>query len=122
MMVDRNETSEYALVDHMHNRQTASDMMLPVFQQHLDSLKLLGRNNRRMNTGVQILVSILPVFPVFMLIEICRKCLIDLPRCMSAALISFITLTCSINRPERAPAKPARAPATDSPGKDCLRK
>ena len=36
-----------------------------------------------------------------------------LPRNWSAYLISFTSLTCSIKRPERAPANPALAPATD---------
>lgn len=37
----------------------------------------------------------------------------DRPRSISAFLISFVIRVCSINRPERAPANPARAPATD---------
>lgn len=35
------------------------------------------------------------------------------PRNLSAFRISFTSLTCSMNRPERAPARPALAPATD---------
>lgn len=35
------------------------------------------------------------------------------PRSKSAHLISFVILVCSKNKPERAPANPARAPATD---------
>lgn len=35
----------------------------------------------------------------------------DPPRCSSAVLISFITRICSINRPERSPARPALFPA-----------
>ena len=35
------------------------------------------------------------------------------PLCMSAFRISFTSRTCSMNRPERAPARPALAPATD---------
>ena len=35
------------------------------------------------------------------------------PRRISAFLISFTSLTCSIKRPERSPASPALAPATD---------
>lgn len=35
-----------------------------------------------------------------------------LPRSTSAALISFTIRICSINRPERAPARPERGPAT----------
>ena len=34
-------------------------------------------------------------------------------RCFSAFLISFTILICSINKPERAPERPARFPATD---------
>jgi len=37
----------------------------------------------------------------------------DRPRSISAFLISFVIRVCSIKRPERAPANPARAPATD---------
>ncbi len=37
----------------------------------------------------------------------------DRPRSISAFLISFVMRICSMNKPERAPAKPARAPATD---------
>lgn len=35
------------------------------------------------------------------------------PLFLSASLISFMILICSIKRPERSPANPARAPATD---------
>ena len=35
------------------------------------------------------------------------------PRKTSASRISFMILICSINRPERSPASPALAPATD---------
>ena len=35
----------------------------------------------------------------------------DRPSCLSCSRISFITLICSINRPLRAPARPARLPA-----------
>lgn len=68
MVVYRDESLENALVNNVHYGKATSDMVFPVFQQDLCCLKLFNRDNCIVSVLIQILVSVLVVFLVFVFI------------------------------------------------------
>ena len=70
MVVDGYKSAEDTLVNDMHHWQSTAHMVLSVFHQHLNSLKLFLRNDGGVLAGVEILISILSVLTVLVLIQI----------------------------------------------------
>ena len=73
VVVDGYKSTEDALINDMHYRQSSAYMVLSVFHQHLNSFKLFFRNDGGVLAGVEILVSVLPVSSVLVLIQICGE-------------------------------------------------
>lgn len=62
MMIDGNEPPEDTLVNDMHNGQATAHMVFSVLHQYLNGFKLFFRDNGGVLVGIEILVSVLPVF------------------------------------------------------------
>ena len=73
MMIDGNEPPEDTLVNDMHNGQATAHMVFSVLHQYLNGFKLFFRDNGGVLVGIEILVSVLPVFSVFVFIQVCGK-------------------------------------------------
>ena len=87
MVVNRDESPEYAVINDMQDRKPSAQMMLFVFQQDLCRLKLFYRNDCFMLVRIEVLITILTVSFLFVLKNISSK---GFP-CQNAAAVAFIS-------------------------------